>query len=486
MWSSPRSAVRLFSTATKTSVNANFDSYFFAAANRMPATGGMLDVVRMPDSVTRMSFPINGDQGSMKVIQAYRVIHSNHHRPVKGGLKFDKVMAWEDIGALAAMNSIRFSLADIPWGGAKGGIAIDISQFSEKEQKRILRTYAHQLITHSSMSPSSGLISPDYGCDTNHLGILLGSYRYHNPRDVNPLAVVLGKTVDQGGVSGITGTFGLGFGYGIQECVRRATEMDPQLADSLGKNFTWNGRTATIQGFGYVGSEVAGYISEEKGAVTTIIEKNVAIHNPAGLNVEDVRKYFAKTGNLEGYPNARTMEVNKGLHMPCDVFIPAAKENSINANNVHMLQCKILGECAVLPTTARADGVLADRGVFVVPDLCTTVAADLIHYVEWLKGLTHIRYGRMERRFEMNTKSLILDTIEEVAGKNVNPLLRSLAGAGMTEQELVRTMVQDGVHRISVDVSKRASADNTSFRIAATTIGLEKILRVYQNNGIFP
>src|SRR6202023_518179 len=374
---------------------------------------GVLEQIKQCNAVYRMYFPVKiGDK--VEVIKAYRVQHSHHKTPCKGGIRFALSVNLDEVMALAALMTYKCAILNFPFGGAKGGIAIDPKKYSAYELEKITRRYTSELIKKNFIGPGTDVPAPDYGTGEREMAWILDTYLSMRPGEIDALGCVTGKPVTQGGVRGRKEATGLGVYYGIREVC--------QMQDVMHRLKLQTGvedKRVVVQGLGNVGYHVAKFFREGGAKVIGLAEFEGAIMNPAGLNEEEVFQHRKKTGSILNFPGATNIATSTdALEMECDILIPAALENVINGKNAPRVKAKIIGEAANGPLTPEADEVFIKKAVLVIPDMYLNAGGVTVSYFEWLKNLSHVRYGRLEKRFTENLNTHILAQIEELSGKS--------------------------------------------------------------------
>ncbi len=458
--------------------------YFDLAAGHLDIPPGLLSQIKACNSVYHVSFPIERDDGSIEVIHGWRAHHSQHRLPVKGGFRLTSMASEDEVTALAALMTYKCALVNVPYGGAKGAIRIEKDDYSDGELERIIRRYTFELVRQNYIGPGVDVPGPDMGVGEREISWMLDTYLAIARGEVNASACVTGKPVTQGGVRGRTEATGLGVFFGIRE----ALEWEEML-ERLGLKPGVRGTSVVIQGLGNVGYHAARFLIESGAIVTGVLEREGAIHDPGGLDVEAIHRHREGGGSildLDAEEKLGAEESAKGLEWECDVLVPAALEHVIHQENAPRIQAKIVAEGANGPTTAEAHEILQRRGILQLPDLYLNAGGVTVSYFEWVKNLTHLRFGRMERRFSAMSTSRILGAVEGLVGKEFDADTMGQVAVGPSEADLVRsgleeTMV-DGFHEIRAT----ATEFEVSLRTAAFINAIRKVARAYSERGIFP
>ena len=444
---------------------------------------GILEQIKVCNSVYKMKFPVRiGDD--IEVIEAYRVQHSHHKTPCKGGIRFSMEVNQDEVMALAALMTYKCAIVNVPFGGAKGGIKIDPKKYSVFDLEKITRRYTSELVKKNFIGPGTDVPAPDYGTGEREMAWILDTYVAMHPGEVDAAGCVTGKPVSQGGVRGRKEATGLGVFYGIREVCNM-----PAVMEKLKLSVGIADKTVVVQGLGNVGYHSAKFFREAGAKVVAIAEWEGAIYNKEGLNEEEVFQHRKKTGSILHFPGAENLvTTNDALELPCDILIPAALENVINGDNAPMVKAKIIGEAANGPLTPEADNILSNNNVLVVPDMYLNAGGVTVSYFEWLKNLSHVRYGRLGKRFSENMNKHILGTIEELTGKKVNEAEKTFIEHGADEIDLVHsgleeTMITATREIMDIWLSNPAIPD---MRTAAYILAINKVATSYAELGIFP
>lgn len=461
-------------------VNRNFDK----AAAHLKHPAGLLNQIKICNSVYHMTFPIKKDDGSIEVMQAYRAEHSQHKLPVKGGIRYSAAVNEDEITALAALMTYKCALVDVPFGGGKGGVKISKRNYSDTELERITRRYTYELGSKNFIGPGTDVPAPDYGTSSREMAWILDTYRTFTKDPLDALACVTGKPVAQGGVRGRTEATGRGVFFGIREACNNTDDMR-QLKLKPGLD----GKTVVMQGLGNVGAYAARYLMEGGAKIIAVSEYEGAIFNPKGIDVNELIRHRKETGSVMDFPGTTALAKNSdALEIECDILVPAALENQINAENVDRIKAKVIGEAANGPVTADASEKLMARGVLIIPDMYLNAGGVTVSYFEWLKNLSHIRFGRMSKRFEENINLKILRAIEDSTGKKVPNDLRLQIIHGADEQDLVDSGLEETMidaYNSLRDIANRHKL-GMDLRTAAFINAIEKVAISYLDMGIFP
>ncbi|MGZ5253135.1 MAG: Glu/Leu/Phe/Val family dehydrogenase [Flavitalea sp.] len=444
---------------------------------------GLLEQIKQCNAVYRMHFPVKiGDK--IEVIKAYRVQHSQHKSPCKGGIRFAPTVNLDEVMALAALMTYKCAIVNVPFGGAKGGITIDPRKYTPYELEKITRRYTSELIKKNFIGPGIDVPAPDYGTGEREMAWILDTYSSMRPGEIDALGCVTGKPVTQGGVRGRKEATGLGVFYGLREVCEMKDVME-----KLGMEVGVTGKRIVIQGLGNVGYHSAKFFQDAGAIIVGLAEYEGAIWSSSGLDVDNIFRHRKETGSILNYPGANNFDKSEdALEMECDILIPAALENVINGDNAPRIKAKIIGEAANGPLTPEADEIFSAKGILVVPDMYLNAGGVTVSYFEWLKNLSHVRYGRMDKRFTENQNASILSTIETLTGKQVNAREREFIAHGPDEVDLVRSGLEETMitaTREIMDLWKK-NPEIPDMRTAAYVVAINKVGTSYNELGIFP
>ena len=462
------------------SVNKSFDK----AANFTKWDPGILEQIKACNAVYRMKFPVRMDDGRIEVIEAYRVQHSQHKSPCKGGIRFAAEVNQDEVMALAALMTYKCAIVNVPFGGGKGGIKIAPKKYSVYELEKITRRYTAELVKKNFIGPGTDVPAPDYGTGEREMAWIVDTYASLRPGEIDAAGCVTGKPVTQGGVRGRREATGLGIFFGIREVCSMSDVME-----KLGLSTGLEGKRVIVQGLGNVGYHAAKFFQNAGAKIIALAEYEGAIYNDNGLDVDEVFQHRKSSGSILNFANGKNFAKNTdALEYDCDILIPAALENVINGENAPRVKAKIIGEGANGPLTPEADEVFVSKGTLVVPDMYLNAGGVTVSYFEWLKNLSHVRYGRMEKRFTENLNTHILGQIEELTGKNVNDRERKFIMHGPEEVDLVYSGLEETMitaTREIMDEWKR-NPQIPDMRTAAFVVAINKVGTSYAELGIFP
>jgi glutamate dehydrogenase (NAD(P)+) len=458
-------------------VNQAFDK----AAKYSKYDQGLLDQIKICNNVYHITFPLERDDGSIEVIHGWRVEHSHHKLPTKGGIRFSTTVNEDETMALAALMTYKCAVVDVPFGGAKGGIKIDKSRFSDEEIERITRRYTYELIKKDFLGPGSDVPAPDYGTGAREMGWILDTYRQLKS-DINAEACVTGKPIPQGGVRGRTEATGRGVYFGIREACQNKQDME-----ELGLERGLEGKTFVIQGLGNVGYHAAQNMIQGGAILVGVAEIEGSIYDPEGIDLEKLMAYREDTGSIIGFGDSKELESNtEVLEAECDILIPAALENQIHKDNAPNIQAKIIGEAANGPTTDEAHQILKQKGALIIPDSYLNAGGVTVSYFEWLKNLSHVRFGRMEKRFEESSYRKILNVIENISDRTFTEAEMGILAQGADEKDLVDSGLEETMVNSYNELNELRKTHDIDLRTAAFLSAINKVGIIYNQMGIFP
>ncbi|KAI9274585.1 hypothetical protein BDA99DRAFT_458195 [Phascolomyces articulosus] len=457
------------------------EAYFDNAAQLSNVSKGTLGHIRAVDSMIRVTFPIELDNGETEVIEGYRAQHSRHRLPVKGGIRYSEEVDLQEVEALASLMTFKCAVVDVPFGGAKGGIKIDPKRYTVDQLERITRRYTMELCQKKFIGPGVDVPAPDVGTGPREMSWIMDTYRQFNLSDVNSQGCVTGKPLEQGGVRGRTEATGLGVYYGIREFLTY-----PEVQKSTGLSGKMKDATVVIQGFGNVGYYAAKFFESNGAKVIGVGERDCGIYDPEGLDVEALFNHHRENGTFKGYSDkAEILEESvQILERECDILIPAALERQIGLRNVDKIKAKIVGEAANGPVTPAAHAALEKRGVVVVPDLLLNAGGVTVSYFEWLKNLSHVRFGRMNKKWDESVRTKLLNVVEENAGRTLTEAERKQIVHGAEEADLIYSGLEDTMISSCEETRQTANLKKVDYRTAAYINAIQKIGAVYEGSGM--
>ena len=472
---------------TQISFRESVDIMYGRAASLLDFQPGMEEKIRVCNSTYTVRFGVRLN-GKIQTFTGYRSVHSEHMEPVKGGIRYSKSVNQNEVEALAALMTYKCALVEIPFGGAKGGLCIDPREFEDHELELITRRFAYELVKRNLIHPSQNVPAPDMGTGEREMAWIADQYTRMNTTDINGRACVTGKPINAGGIAGRIEATGRGIQYALREFFRH-----PKDRAAAGLKGNLEGKNIIIQGLGNVGYHASHFLSTEDGAlITAIIERNGALLNSKGMNVDEVYAHRLETGSVKGCKEGKFVKDGAlVLENECDILIPAAIEGVINMSNAKNIKASLIIEAANGPVTAEADDVLRSMGCVIIPDMYANAGGVTVSYFEWVKNLSHIRFGRMRRKQEESRQRLLINELIRIMGEMdskakltegfINNYLR---GAG--EIELVRSGLDDTMCTAYQSMREvwHARKDVEDLRVAAYLVAIERIAKSYQTKGL--
>lgn len=406
----------------------NADRQFEEAATRLKLDEGLKETLKRPRRATIQSLPIMMDDGSIRVFTGYRVQHSIARGPAKGGIRYHQDVTLEEVEALAAWMTWKCAVADLPFGGGKGGIKVDPRLLSLSELERLTRRYAADL--SDLFGPESDVPAPDVNTGEREMAWFVDTYSMHERR--TELAVVTGKPLEVGGSAGRREATGRGVMISVAEICRR---LDMEL----------QGARVAVQGFGNVGGVSADLLSSECGAkIVAISDVTGSYADPNGIDIKAALQHVADHKTLSGFAGAKPL-LTPIVEYDCDILVPAALENQITSENAANVKARIIAEGANGPTTPDADKILEARGVYVIPDILANSGGVTVSYFEWVQN----RMGFYWPKEEVNER---------------------------LHQKMTKAVAA---------VWDMSQSENASLRVAAYMVAIRRVLRVHQLRGMY-
>lgn len=469
------------------SFRESVDLMFNRAASLMDLPPGLEEKIRVCNATYTVRFGVRL-RGHMHTFTGYRSVHSEHMEPVKGGIRYSLAVHQDEVEALAALMTYKCALVEAPFGGSKGGLRIDPRKYEEHELEQITRRFAYELAKRDLIHPSQNVPAPDMGTGEREMAWMADQYSRMNTTDINARACVTGKPLNAGGIAGRVEATGRGIQYALREFFR-----NPEDVKKAGLEGKLDGKRVIVQGLGNVGYHAAKFLSEEDGSrVVGVIEWDGALYNPDGIDVEAVRQWIVKHGGVKGYPDAtHTAEGGAVLEEECDILIPAALEGVINLSNADRIKAPLIIEAANGPVTAGADEILREKGTVIIPDMYANAGGVTVSYFEWVKNLSHIRFGRMQRRQEEARHELIVQELQRLDrylgdAWSMSPDFKAKYLRGADELELVRSGLDDTM-RIAYQSMREVWHDRDDvddLRTAAYIVSIDRVAKSYRAKGL--
>ncbi|MFN7268115.1 MAG: Glu/Leu/Phe/Val family dehydrogenase [Cereibacter sp.] len=473
--------------AAEPSFRDSVDLMFNRAVALMDLGPGLEQKIRVCNSTYTVRFGVRL-RGKIETFTGYRSVHSEHMEPVKGGIRFAPSVNQDEVEALAALMTYKCALVETPFGGSKGGLCIDPRAWEPHEMEQITRRFAYELIKRDLINPAQNVPAPDMGTGEREMAWIADQYARMNTTDINAKACVTGKPLNAGGIQGRIEATGRGVQYALREFFRH-----PEDSAQAGLSGGLEGKRVIVQGLGNVGYHAAKFLSEEDGAVITgIIERDGAVHSDLGLDVDRVRQWMDAHGTIRGYPGAFFLANGASLlEADCDILIPAAMEGVIHLGNAAAIRAPLIIEAANGPVTFGADEVLRHRGTVIIPDLYANAGGVTASYFEWVKNLSHIRFGRLQRRAEEARHQLLVNELERLSadkglGWTLSPGFKDSYLRGAGELDLVRSGLDDTMRAAYQAIRElwHGRDDVHDLRVAAYVVSIGRVAATYVSKGL--
>lgn len=459
-----------------------FNENFARAARYLKAPADLLESLRVCHHMYSIQFPVR-IKGKVQLFQAFRAEHSHHRLPTKGGIRFAPHVDLKEVAALAGLMTLKCAIVNVPFGGAKGGIALNPRHYEVEELERITRRYTAELIRKNFIGPGIDVPAPDMGTGEREMAWIADTYNMMHSNGLDNMACVTGKPVGLGGIAGRREATGRGLLYALQEFFRH-----PDLVKTAGLSGTLAGKRIAVQGLGNVGSNFVRLAQEDGAVIVGLGESDGTISAPDGLDVNEVLRWREATGGIKNFPDAVTMErPGDCLELDCDILVPAALENQLTADNAARIKAPLIAEAANSPTTTEADTILRQHGKVVIPDIFANAGGVTVSYFEWAKNLSHMRFGLMEKRIGIQTQRRLISGIEDTAGRPFPAAIRDEMLHGIDELKLVNSGLEETMAQAFQEILAIMHQYNTEdLRTAAFICGLNKVVNAYEQLGIWP
>ncbi|MBW6507757.1 MAG: Glu/Leu/Phe/Val dehydrogenase [Rhodobacteraceae bacterium] len=472
---------------TEPSFRESVDLMFNRAAAVMDMSPGLCEKIRVCNSTYTVRFGVRL-RGKIETFTGYRSVHSEHMEPVKGGIRYSLAVNQDEVEALAALMTYKCALVEAPFGGAKGGLCIDPRQYDEHELEQITRRFAYELIKRDLINPAQNVPAPDMGTGEREMAWIVDQYARMNTTDINARACVTGKPLNAGGIQGRVEATGRGVQYALREFFRHPDDVAAaHLAGTL------DGKRCVVQGLGNVGSHAARFLSEEDGVIVVgIIERDGGLWDDKGLNIAAVLDWMKEHGGVKDCPEGTYVADGASLlEADCDILIPAALEAVIHFGNAERVRAPLIIEAANGPITAGADEILRQKGAIIIPDMYANAGGVTVSYFEWVKNLSHIRFGRMQRRAEESRTKALVDELERLSadkglGWTLSPGFKQKYLTGSDELELVRSGLDDTMRIAYQSMHEvwRTRPGVTDLRMAAYVVAIDRVAQSYRSKGL--
>ncbi|NDF43988.1 MAG: Glu/Leu/Phe/Val dehydrogenase, partial [Actinobacteria bacterium] len=417
----------------------NVNAFVLKAAKTLKLKDDLINHIRSTHSVIQVNVGIK-IKNKIENFTGWRAVHSEHRLPSKGGIRYSPHVNQDETEALAALMTYKCAVADIPFGGSKGSLKIDPNKYTEQELKSITHLYAERLIKKGFLSPATNVPAPDVGTGEREMVWIMDTYKNLFPNDINYLACVTGKPIAYGGIRGRAASTGRGVEESIREYLRheklyKRAKLKPIISENK----------IIIQGFGKVGKSLAiELFTRDQAKIIAIGEYDGYLHNEQGIDIPSVVRHFDKTRSFKNFKGAKFIDKpDEILTLQCDILIPAALESVINMRNVEKIKTKLIVEAANGPVTYNADEFLNKKGIDILPDIYVNSGGVVVSYFEWVKNITHVRFGRLQRRYEENKMNELIHVVEDATGRTIPEKYKQNIIQGVQEVDLVNSGLED-------------------------------------------
>jgi|TARA_B100000315_G_scaffold255309_1_gene298368 glutamate dehydrogenase (NAD(P)+) len=466
----------------KPTFKENVDSFVTQASKIIRFPKDVIEYIKYSHSVMQVTVGVRIKKKICNFV-GWRAVHSEHRLPSKGGIRFSSNVSQDDTEALAALMTYKCAVVNVPYGGSKGSLKINPKNYSEKELRVITKNYATKLAKKGFLNPALNVPAPDLGTSEREMVWIMDAYKNLFPEDINYLACVTGKPVEYGGIRGRDGATGRGVEETIREYFRhpellKKTKLKKKLKDNL----------IVIQGFGKVGKSLClDLYNRDQAKIIAIGDWNGYLINRQGIDINKLSKYYLKNKKIDHFKGAKFIKKSSNvLLLDCDILIPAATESVISLDNVNKVKAKLIVEAANGPVTYRADKILNKRGIHVLPDIFVNAGGVIVSYYEWVKNLSHIRFGRLQRRFDEQKMQDVIELIEKTTNKSIPPSLYKKITSGATEKDLAYSGLEDTMRESFQEILVEKNKNkNLNFRTAAYAVALKKLRKFHDKIGLY-
>jgi len=461
----------------KDNVNLHVDK----SAKLLNFSDDLLEHLKSTHSLIKVNVGVVLD-GKINNFTGWRAVHSEHILPTKGGLRYSETVDQDDTEALASLMTYKCAIVNIPFGGAKGGLKINPKNYTMPQLREITKAFASKLINKGFISPALNVPAPDVGTSEREMEWILETYKTLKPDDINYRGCVTGKPLHRGGIAGRTEATG----RGIEEVVREIFRHEDVVKEAGLKN-ELKDNEIIVQGFGNVGSNLAKHLyNRDNAKIIAIGEFDGYLYNKKGIDINALIEFFQKNKSIN---NPKLGEFkNKPselLELDCDILIPAALENAITVDNVDKIKTKLIIEAANGPVSFEADQKLFEKGVMIIPDIYVNAGGVVVSYFEWVKDISHIRFGRVEKRFQEQKILDIIDLIDKKTNTKTDFDTIKKIIHGADEEDLAFSGLEDSMRNAFIEIYNAKKQIKKSFRDSAYYVSLKKIRNFYTVEG-FP
>jgi len=461
----------------KDNVNLHVDK----SAKLLNFSDDLLEHLKSTHSLIKVNVGVVLD-GKINNFTGWRAVHSEHILPTKGGLRYSETVDQDDTEALASLMTYKCAIVNIPFGGAKGGLKINPKNYTMPQLREITKAFASKLINKGFISPALNVPAPDVGTSGREMEWILETYKTLKPEDINYRGCVTGKPIHRGGIAGRTEATG----RGIEEVVREIFRHEDIVKEAGLKN-ELKDNEIIVQGFGNVGSNLAKHLyNRDNAKIIAIGEYDGYLYNKKGIDINALIEFYKTNKSIN---NSKLGEFKNNpselLELDCDILIPAALENAITIDNVDKIKTKLIIEAANGPISFEADQKLFEKGVMIIPDIYVNAGGVVVSYFEWVKNISHIRFGRVEKRFQEQKILDIIDLIDKKTNTKTDFDTIKKIIHGADEEDLAFSGLEDSMRNAFIEIYNAKKQIKKSFRDSAYYVSLKKIRNFYTVEG-FP
>ena len=458
-------------------VNLHVDN----SAKLLNFSDDLLEHIKSIHSLIKVNVGVELD-GKIHNFTGWRAVHSEHILPSKGGMRYSESVDQDDTEALASLMTYKCAIVNIPFGGSKGGLKINPKNYTLQQLRTITKAFTTKLINKGFVSPALNVPAPDVGTSEREMEWIMETYKSLRPDDINYRGCVTGKPLHSGGIAGRTEATGRGIEEAIREIFRH-----PDIIKESGLKNELKDNKIIIQGFGNVGSNLAKHLyNRDNAKIIAIGERDGYLFNENGIDINALNEFYQTNKKIDD-PKLGVFKnkPNEILELPCDILIPAALENVITMKNVNNIQCKLVIEAANGPISFEADQKLYEKGIIVIPDIYVNAGGVVVSYFEWVKNISHIRFGRVEKRFQEQKILEVIDLIDKKTNTKTDYDTIKNILHGADEEDLAFSGLEDSMRNAFVEIYNTKKKINKSFRESTYYIALKKLRNFYTAEG-FP